>query len=63
MDVQTSELSYLDWWGDALAIGLFVDDYEVVDELQSLNNQLNGMVKELINEGGFDGKEGSIIAT
>ncbi len=63
MDVQTSELSYLDWCGDALAIGLFVDDYEVVDELQSLNNRLNGMVKELINEVGFDGKEGSITAT
>ncbi len=63
MDVQTSDVSCLSWSGDALAIGLFEDNLELVNELQALNQRLAGTLQELIDETEFKAKEGSVAVT
>ncbi len=63
MEFRASELQYLQWSGDALAIGLFEDAVELTGELAQLDARLSGALKELISETEFKGKEGSSAVT
>ena len=63
MEFQATELGYLDWSGDALAIGLFEDAVELTGSLAQLDEKLAGTLKELIAETDFKGKEGSSAVT
>ncbi len=63
MDVRSTETSYLNWSGDALAVGLFEDGVDLTGDLATLDNQLAGTLKELIAETEFKGKEGSSATT
>ncbi|HIK28624.1 MAG: leucyl aminopeptidase [Oscillatoriaceae bacterium SKW80] len=63
MEFRGSELQYLQWSGDALAIGLFEDAVELTGELAQLNERLSGALQELITETEFKGKEGNSAVT
>ncbi|MBD2040616.1 leucyl aminopeptidase [Microcoleus sp. FACHB-672] len=63
MDFRAIELSFLDWSGDALAIGLFEDAVELTGNLAQLDEKLAGTLKELIEESEFKGKDGSSAVT
>lgn len=63
MDVRVTDTAYLDWSGDALAIGFFEDQVELTGDLAALDEKLFGTLKELIAEVEFKGKEGSSAAT
>lgn len=63
MDLRVTEIPFLEWAGDALAVGLFEDQIELTGELATLDEKLSGTVKELIAEAEFKGKEGSSVAT
>ncbi|NJP10925.1 MAG: leucyl aminopeptidase [Leptolyngbyaceae cyanobacterium RU_5_1] len=63
MDLRVTDTSYLEWSGDALAVGLFEDQIELSGDLAVLDEQLAGTVKELIAETEFKGKEGNSVAT
>src|SRR4028118_2251284 len=63
MDFRAIELSFLDWSGDALAIGLFEEAVELTGNLAQLDEKLAGTLKELIEESEFKGKDGSSAVT
>lgn len=63
MEFRGSELQYLQWAGDALAIGLFEEEVELTGELAQLNERLAGALQELIAETEFKGKEGNSAVT
>lgn len=63
MEVRASNKKFLEWEGDALAIGLFEDATELTGELASLDEKLGGILKELIAEEEFKGKASSSIFT
>ncbi|MBW4496848.1 MAG: leucyl aminopeptidase [Oscillatoria princeps RMCB-10] len=63
MEFRATELGYLDWSGDALAIGLFEEAVELAGSLAQLDEKLAGTIKELISETDFKGKEGSSAVT
>ena len=63
MEVRASNKKFLEWEGDALAIGLFEDATELTGELASLDEKLGGILKELIAEEEFKGKANSSIFT
>jgi leucyl aminopeptidase len=59
MQIQATDISQLNWTGDALAIGLFEEKTEMVGELAQLNDRLSGTISETIAEMEFKGKAGS----
>ncbi|WP_414528596.1 leucyl aminopeptidase [Nodularia chucula] len=61
MKIQPSNTPLLEWAGDTLAIGLFEDAVELTGELAKLNEQLAGVLKELIAEEEFTAKAYSTI--
>ncbi len=63
MDLRVSEISWLQWSGDGLAIGFFEDQVELTGDLETLNEKLAGTLQELVNEEEFKGKEGSVAVT
>ncbi|MBL1174671.1 leucyl aminopeptidase [Pantanalinema sp. GBBB05] len=63
MDLRVTDTAYLDWSGDALAIGFFEEQVELTGDLAALDEKLFGTLKELIAEVEFKGKEGSSAAT
>ncbi len=63
MEVRASNTNFLEWKGDALAIGLFEDATELTEELASLDEKLGGILKEIITEEEFKAKAGSSIFT
>ncbi|MGI0486006.1 leucyl aminopeptidase [Pantanalinema rosaneae CENA516] len=62
MDLRVTDTAYLDWSGDALAIGFFEEQVELTGDLAALDEKLFGTLKELIAEVEFKGKEGSTAA-
>ncbi len=46
MQIQTTDISQLNWTGDALAIGLFEEKLEIVGELARLNDRLSGSIAQ-----------------
>ncbi|MEM7726781.1 MAG: leucyl aminopeptidase [Cyanobacteria bacterium P01_A01_bin.45] len=63
MQIRASNQSYLEWKGDGLVVGLFEDATELSGELASLDEKLNGTLKELITEEEFKGKANSSTFT
>ncbi|KST63958.1 leucyl aminopeptidase [Mastigocoleus testarum] len=63
MEVRASNTNFLEWKGDALAIGLFEDATELTGQLTSLDEKLGGILKEIITEEEFKAKAGSSIFT
>ena len=63
MKIQLSNKPVLEWGGDSLAIGLFEDAVELTDQLAQLDDQLGGVLKELIAEEEFKAKAHSTIFT
>lgn len=63
MELRVTNTPRLEWTGDALAVGLFEDQVELMDDLAALDEKLAGTLKELITETEFKGKEGSSAAT
>lgn len=63
MDLRVTNTAYLDWSGDALAIGFFEEQVELTGDLAALDEKLFGTLKELMAEVEFKGKEGSSAAT
>ncbi len=61
MEVRANNTNFLEWKGDALAIGLFEDATELTGELASLDEKLGGILKEIITEEEFKAKAGSSI--
>ncbi len=62
MDLRVTNASWLEWAGDALAVGLFEDQVELTGDLAKLDDRLAGTLKELIAEAEFKGKEGNSAA-
>ena len=63
MEIRAIDAPVLDWAGDGLAIGLFEDAVELKGDLATLDERFAGVLKELIAETEFEGKEGSSVAT
>jgi len=63
MEIRATDTPLLDWAGDGLAIGLFEDAVELTSELATLDQKLAGVLKEVIAETEFKGKEGSSAVT
>jgi len=63
MEIRAVDTPLLDWAGDALALGLFEDSIEQSDELNQLDSKFSGLLKEIIEETEFKGKEGSLAVT
>ncbi|MGK7874675.1 MAG: leucyl aminopeptidase [Xenococcaceae cyanobacterium] len=63
MQIRATDMSQLDWTGDALAIGLFEEAVEVTGDLAQLDEKLAGTIGELIAETEFEGKPGSSAVT
>ena len=53
MDLHLSTQQSLTWTGDCLAIGVTESDLPLSGDLAELNNQLSGLVQELIDEAEF----------
>ncbi len=63
MEIRATDTPLLDWTGEGLAIGLFEDAVELTGDLSRLNEKFAGVLKELIAETEFKGKEGSSAVT
>lgn len=63
MKVQATDQTTLTWTGDTLAVGLFVGGVTVTGALGTLDEKLDGTIKELIAETEFEGKAGSNVVT
>lgn len=63
MEIRAIDTPLLDWAGDGLAIGLFEDAVELKGNLETLDEKFAGVLKELIAETEFKGKEDSSAAT
>ncbi len=61
MEIKISNISKLDWTGDALALGFLADEVELSGELAQLDQKLDGTISELINESEFTGKFGTTV--
>ncbi len=59
MDLQASNQQLLDWTGDCLAVGLSTADVPLAGALASLDQQLSGLMQDLIDEAEFTGKSGT----
>ncbi|MBW4550522.1 MAG: leucyl aminopeptidase [Aphanocapsa sp. GSE-SYN-MK-11-07L] len=58
MNIQATSTLATDWLGDLLAIGFFEDALELTGTLADLNQNLDGVLQELISETEFKGKAG-----
>lgn len=63
MQIKGTDKSFLDWTGDALAVGLWEDKVEISGDLAQLDEKLAGTIAELIEEAEFKGKAGSTAVT
>jgi leucyl aminopeptidase len=63
MKLQALGASILDWTGDGLAIGLFEHQLNLTDNLATLNEQLSGLIQDLITEADFKAKPNSILSS
>lgn len=63
MEIRAIDTPLLDWAGEGLALGLFEDAVELTGEIAQLNEKFAGVLKELIAETEFKGKEGSSAVT
>ncbi len=63
MEIRAVDTKLLDWAGDALALGLFEDAVEQSNELSKLDEKFAGVLKEVITETEFKGKDGSSVVT
>ena len=63
MEIKGTDKSFLDWTGDALAVGLWEDSIEINGDLAQLDEKLAGTIAELIDEAEFKGKAGSTAVT
>lgn len=63
MQLKAVETSYLNWTGEALAVGLFEEKTDLTGDLAQLDEKLAGSLAELIAEEEFEGKPGSSVAT
>jgi len=63
MEIKATDTTIITWSGNALAVGIFEGKTEITGELAQLNENLGGIITELIEETEFDGKLGNIVAT
>jgi leucyl aminopeptidase len=63
MDIQTTATSLLEWRGDGLAIGFWEDNVNITGELLTLNQQLQGLLQEIVDEAEFKGAAASTVVT
>ena len=63
MEFRATDTSLLNWTGDALAIAFFEDAVDLTGDLRQLNDQLEGVLQELIEETEFKGKLDSSACT
>jgi leucyl aminopeptidase len=63
MQIKSTNKSYLEWSGDALAIGLFANVTEISGNLARLDAQLEGVITELMAENEFEAKSGTTLVT
>lgn len=63
MEIRATDTPLLNWAGDGLAIGLFEDAVELTGDLTQLDENFAGVLRELIAETEFKGKEGSSAVT
>lgn len=63
MEIRAIDTPLLDWAGEGLALGLFEDAVELTGEIAQLDEKFAGVLKELIAEMEFKGKEGSSAVT
>ena len=63
MEIRAIDTPFLDWAGDALALGLFEDAVELTGELAELDKKFAGAIAELIADTEFKAKEGSTAVT
>lgn len=61
MEIRVSDTPVLNWVGDCLAIGLFEDAVELTGDLATLDEKFAGILKELIAEEEFKGKQATSI--
>jgi leucyl aminopeptidase len=61
MQIQGTNTSILEWTGEAIAIGLFTEQLELSGDLAQLDQQLNGIISDLIAETEFKAKVGSNV--
>jgi leucyl aminopeptidase len=59
MDIKGSDSLLLDYSGDALAIACFEEQVDLTGDVATLNDQLGGLIAEVIAEEEFKGKSGS----
>lgn len=59
MDIRVTNISNLEWVGDAIALGFFEGNLELSGNLSQLDTKLAGTIAELIEETEFKGKVGS----
>ncbi len=62
MEIRATSTPLLEWTGDGLAIGIF-EDAVLTSDLATLDEKFAGVLKELIAEFEFKGKEGSTVST
>jgi leucyl aminopeptidase len=63
MKFESLSSSFLNWTGEALAIGLFDDQVELTGDAAQLDTQLAGLLRELISEADFKGKAYSTLSS
>jgi leucyl aminopeptidase len=61
IEIKISNISKLDWTGDALALGFLAENVQLSDELAQLDQKLDGTISELISENEFTGKSDTTI--
>lgn len=61
MDLHLSPQQPLTWSGDCLAMGVLESDLPLTGLLADLNQQLSGLVQELVDEAEFQGKAGTTV--
>ncbi|MGD1908759.1 MAG: leucyl aminopeptidase [Leptolyngbyaceae cyanobacterium] len=59
MDLHASNQQRLDWTGDCLAVGLSTADVPLTGDLITLDQQLSGLLQDLVDEAEFIGKSGT----
>ncbi len=63
MDIRGTDTPWLDWSGDAIALGFFENETALTGELTQLDEKTGGTLSELIAEAEFEGKAGSSAVT
>jgi leucyl aminopeptidase len=63
MQIKGIDTQLLDWSGEALALGLRINDTELTGDLAVLDTKLEGAISELINDFEFEPKPGVTAVT